>query len=151
MAVEFRHVSWACIQIDEWLQERNIVLVSVDVPDLPTLYPRKLVQSGRQIYIRLHSRRASSWHGEGADRYDYAYSDLELQSWIDGLAARAEKVDRATILFNNCRRANAVINAQRLMELLTLRDSPFVVIHAAPAATAQGNLFDDLRLEDKAR
>jgi uncharacterized protein YecE (DUF72 family) len=142
VAVEFRHVSWVSADVDEWLHERNIVLVSVDVPDLPTLFPRQLVQTGRRIYVRLHSRRASSWHGGYADRYDYAYSDQELQWWIDRLADRASEADQAMILFNNCRRANAVLNAQRMIELLAHRGHPFNVIPPIPIKSMQGSLFD---------
>jgi uncharacterized protein YecE (DUF72 family) len=148
MAVEFRHVSWNSPDVEEWLQERNIVAVSVDVPDLPSLYPRKLVRTGRHFYVRLHSRRASSWHGSFADRYDYAYTDQELRWWIDQLAARADEADQAMILFNNCRYANAVVNAQRLTELLASRGHPFNVIRPMPAKAMQGSLFEAFKSAD---
>ena len=88
IAVEFRHQSWDRPDITEWLQYEGITLVSVDVPEIPEIYPRKLVQAGNQIYVRLHSRRAATWYAAGHDRYDYAYSDEELLEWVQALKVR---------------------------------------------------------------
>ena len=100
------------------------------------------MQTGPEIYLRLHSRRASSWHSAGPDRYDYAYSDEELQEWITTLAGHADQIERALVLFNNCRRANAVLNARRLAALLSQQPHPINVVHAPLPTNAQGYLFD---------
>ncbi len=139
LAVEFRHASWNRPDIGDWLGDEGVTLVSVDVPDIPALYPRQLVQSGPEIYVRLHSRRAETWYS-GADRYDYSYTDAEMQEWVDALAKQAPQTKRAFVLFNNCRRANAVINARRMISLLAEQDHPFHVV--APLVGAeQGLLF----------
>src|SRR5207244_13207375 len=63
LAVEFRHHSWDVPEVTDWLRQRQLHLVSVDVPNIPSLYPRRLVFSSRLIYIRLHSRNKNAWYG----------------------------------------------------------------------------------------
>jgi uncharacterized protein YecE (DUF72 family) len=118
LAVEFRHRSWGAPDVPGWLQGLGVHLVSVDVPAIPALYPTGLVQSGRLIYVRFHSRRASAWYAGEKDRYDYSYSDEELQDWLKQLASRVSEADRALLLFNNCRRSQAAANAERVRQLL---------------------------------
>src|SRR5262249_60700547 len=50
LAVEFRHRSWAVPEVPPWLGERHVDLVSVDVPELPGLYPPGLVRSGPPLH-----------------------------------------------------------------------------------------------------
>jgi uncharacterized protein YecE (DUF72 family) len=148
LAIEFRHVSWHQPEIPAWLAElgdlgdHGLHLVSVDAPDLPGLYPSGLVQSSRLVYIRLHSRRGSSWYQSDKDRYDYLFSDAELTEWLEALRQAREQADRALVLFNNCRRAQAAANAQRLKELLEQLAPELEVVQpfAAPRAH-QGRLF----------
>src|SRR5262245_37699081 len=73
LTVEFRHRSWFRPDIPPWLGQRQVDLVSVDVPDLPGLYPRGLVQSGLRIYVRFHSRNAGNWYLSDKERYDYTF------------------------------------------------------------------------------
>jgi uncharacterized protein YecE (DUF72 family) len=116
LAVEFRHHSWAHPEVNAWLGERSMHLVSVDVPDLPGLYPRGLVHSTPLLYLRLHSRQAENWYKSDVNRYDYSFSDQELSEWIQ--AIRGSMSETVFILFNNCKRSQAAANAQRMRELL---------------------------------
>lgn len=118
LAIEFRHISWFREDVPTWLAEHRLDLVSVDVPDLKGLYPRGLVRSGPRIYVRFHSRNAANWYHADKDRYDYLYSDTEMNEWLDSLAAVAPATERALLLFNNCHRAQAVENARRMKELV---------------------------------
>src|SRR5262249_581939 len=68
LAVEFRHRSWFHAEVPVWLTENSMDVVSVDVPDLPNLYPRGLVQSSSRLYVRFHSRRAENWYKSDKDR-----------------------------------------------------------------------------------
>jgi len=143
VAVEFRHRSWDRPEVNAWLGERGLHLVSVDVPDIATLFPRRLVQSGRLIYVRLHSRKAEWWYAEGHDRYDYLYSDDELLEWLRALAEHVDQADRALVLFNNCRRAQAIANAKRLQALLAQLTHTFAVVPPFPPSQEirQSTLF----------
>jgi uncharacterized protein YecE (DUF72 family) len=128
LAVEFRHRSWDRPDLPAWLAGQGLHLVSVDVPAIPALFPTRLVQSSRLIYVRLHSRRAEAWYESGEDRYDYLYSDDELNEWLSALASHEGRADRALVLFNNCRRAQAAANAERVRQLLEQWGGPFRVV-----------------------
>jgi uncharacterized protein YecE (DUF72 family) len=142
-AVEFRHHTWFRPEITSWLGERNVDLVAVDVPELPGLFPRGLVQSTPRIYVRFHSRNAANWYQSDKERYDYHYSDQEMTDWLTALAGAAARSERALLLFNNCHRSQAVQNAQRLQELLAQLQGKLESVPppAAPAAE-QRLLFD---------
>src|SRR5437763_1230959 len=100
LAVEFRHRSWARPEVPPWLREHDITLVSVDVPDLPGLYPRGLVCSGPRAYVRFHSRNPS-WYHSSRGRYDYRYTEKELAEWAEAVAQHAGRLDDVLFLFNN--------------------------------------------------
>lgn len=139
LAVEFRHRSWHIPEVIEWVRERQLHLVSVDVPDISNLYPTGLVQSSRLIYIRLHSRNKKSWYGaDDKRRYDYLYSDKELLEWIDVLVHSADKADRALMLFNNCYGTQAARNAQRVQQLLAQMMTPLEIVPPPEAREQEG-------------
>jgi uncharacterized protein YecE (DUF72 family) len=144
LAVEFRHRSWFRPEIPGWLREHDVDLVAVDVPNLPGLYPRSLVQSSSRVYIRFHSRNAANWYRSDKERYDYDYADTALSEWIDALRRTADRTDQVLLLFNNCQRSQAAANAQRMRELL-LRLEPQVEVvtpFVAPEPVRQRLLFE---------
>jgi uncharacterized protein YecE (DUF72 family) len=141
LAVELRHRSWRREDLPEWMEEHHLDLVSVDVPDLPALFPRGWVQSSKRVYVRLHSRSAESWYGGGQKRYDYNYSDGELNEWIDAMNAAQERTEEVLFLFNNCFRGQAIDNARRLRELIQMRTAFPVVTPFAERPPQQGSLF----------
>lgn len=120
VAVEFRHVSWNASNLCAWLEHVGLDAVSVDAPDVPTLFPSGLRVANRRVYVRLHSRNAENWYQDGKLRYDYDYTESELVGWAAGLKAVAERdgADDALIFFNNCVGAQAAENANRLVALL---------------------------------
>jgi uncharacterized protein YecE (DUF72 family) len=118
LAVEFRHHSWAKPEVTDWMRSHRLDLVSVDVPNLPNLYPRGLVQSSERIYIRLHSRNAANWYASGAERYDYDYGADALSEWASFLAGAADRTEKAYVLFNNCADGQAPVNARQMRLLM---------------------------------
>jgi uncharacterized protein YecE (DUF72 family) len=147
LAVEFRHYSWFHPDVPAWLGERQLDLVAVDVPDLPGLYPRGLIQSSPRLYVRFHSRRAENWYRGDKDRYDYDYDDRALSEWIQALSRNEQRSDRVLLLFNNCQRSQAVANAQRMRELLSRMGPGMEAVEpfAAPPESRQRLLFDSFR------
>lgn len=142
--VEFRHGSWAKPEVATWLSLRHLHHVSVDVPNLPGLFPAGLRVSSRTAYIRLHSRRAEHWHADDGERYDYQYSDAELHTWLEELERKSESLDAAYFLFNNCHQTQAPPNALRLMQLVERFGRPFHLVEPfRHTATRQGWLFED--------
>jgi uncharacterized protein YecE (DUF72 family) len=145
LAVEFRHRSWARPGLPAWLAEKGLDLVAVDVPDIGALFPRGWTRSTSTAYVRLHSRNAGKWYRSGEERYDYHYSDSELGEWIEELARQDQEggTERALILFNNCQRGQAAINARRTRELMGAQAPQLnVVSPVEPSASTQRSLFE---------
>jgi uncharacterized protein YecE (DUF72 family) len=144
LAVEFRHRSWARPDVPDWLHQRGLDLVAVDVPDIPALYPRGLVLSGRRIYVRFHSRNAGNWYKSDKDRYDYLYPEAELREWAGAFTGAAGQAQEAFVFLNNCHGAQAVENARRLTELLRDLGPELDVVQpaASPDEPRQRTLFD---------
>ncbi len=126
-------------EVVDWLRQRQLHLVSVDVPNIPSLYPRRLVLSSRLIYIRLHSRNKDAWYADDKSRYDYLFSDQELLEWIDALVQAANSADRALMLFNNCHSSQAALNAQRVQKLLSQMKTPLEVVPPPEWQEEDGN------------
>jgi uncharacterized protein YecE (DUF72 family) len=143
-AVEFRHRSWARPGLPDWLAEQGLDLVAVDAPDLPGLFPSGWMQSSKTVYVRLHSRDASKWYRSGEERYDYNYSDGELNEWVSALEGHAVTggTERAMFLFNNCQRSQAALNARRMQGLIEMQ-APGLNLLAPPGAPGpmQRSLF----------
>ena len=118
IAVEFRDRSWDHKEIYAYLEEIGLNLVSVDEPEVRSLFPRVAKATGDIGYLRLHSRNKGNWYKGGALRYDYLYSDEELREWLSGLQAMAKRARNLFIYFNNCHAGQAVANAKRMKELV---------------------------------
>src|SRR5207248_1032702 len=116
VAVEFRHRSWAASNLAEWMEHVGFDVVSVGVPDIPTLFPGGLRVANRRIYARLHSQNAENWYAGGSLRYNYDYPEAALREWAGGLKAAADagRADECLFVFNNCVGTQAVENARRL-------------------------------------
>jgi uncharacterized protein YecE (DUF72 family) len=143
VAAEFRHRSWNASNLKEWMEHIGADLVSVGVPDLPTLFPSGLRVANRRVYARLHSENAENWYQDGKLRYNYDYPESTLRTWADGLKRIAEKnlADDALVFFNNCVGTQAVENARRFAELL--KDSAPALRIAESAVPRQAGLFED--------
>jgi uncharacterized protein YecE (DUF72 family) len=141
LAVEFRHRSWLRPDLTDWMGSHSLDLVSVDVPEIPALFPRGLMWSGSRIYVRLHSRNAATWYVDDVSRCDYHFSDAQLSDWIDALPNGGPK--QALFLFNNSARSQAVVNARRLRALFEEGAPQFhVVAPFAEAPPVQRSLFE---------
>lgn len=142
VAVEFRHRSWAAVNLTEWLEHVGLDVVSVGVPDIPSLFPKGVRIANRRIYARLHSENAANWYAGGRARYDYAFSEDQLEHWARDLVAAAPHVDDCLIFFNNCVTTQAITNAQRLAALLK-QSTPVVHVIEPTASPKQPSLFDE--------
>ncbi len=66
--------------------------------------------------MRLHGRNAGAWYDRSAgDRYDYLYSEDELQRVGAEIQQAAQSVTNGYVLFNNCHGGQAPRNALRLI------------------------------------
>ena len=109
-AVEFRHRSWAAPgereAAAELLGERDAVWVVVDAPRIEAknvMPPIVEVTSPALAYLRLHGRNRETWNTGRtvAERFDYVYTDEEMEEWIHPVLDMAERAQEVAVVFNN--------------------------------------------------
>jgi uncharacterized protein YecE (DUF72 family) len=110
--VEFRHRSWlddenraATLELLEELGASNVI---VDAPrtEAKNLVPTVVAATSPLVYVRFHGRNAGTWNARGgsaSDRFDYDYSDEELEEWVEPLQGLGKTADEVYVLFNNNR------------------------------------------------
>jgi uncharacterized protein YecE (DUF72 family) len=149
MLVEFRHRAW--YEEDQradtlaFLEEQGMNHVVVDAPkvDAKNVPLTVLAATGPIAYVRLHGRNADTWNVRGrsaAERFDYLYSEEELEEWVEPLKELAGQAQQAYVVFNNNNRsrvggreaAQAPTNAEMLRTLLETNGVP---VSAPPAGT----------------
>ncbi len=128
VAVEFRHRSWYGDHTEQTLsvlRESRLAHVIVDAPAVPNAVPRVVAATSPTAIVRLHRRHGEGWlaqlRGEGPavrEKYDYLYSERELQGLVPEVAGLAEEAERVFISFNNNNRAYPVQNALMMKRLL---------------------------------
>jgi uncharacterized protein YecE (DUF72 family) len=127
-AVEFRHRSWAepgeREAAAELLGAHDSSWVVVDAPRIDAknvMPPIVEVTSPHLAYLRLHGRNAATWNTGRtvAERFDHAYTDEELEEWLDPVIDMAERAQEVAVVFNNNARDHALRNAERFGELLS--------------------------------
>jgi uncharacterized protein YecE (DUF72 family) len=121
--VEFRHAGWIVEPVFPFLQHLRLGYVSVDEPALPGLVPPVARATTDVGYVRLHGRNAAKWYagGErgGSERYDYLYSEQELQDWVLKIRQMVQEARQVYVFFNNCHAGKAPVNAQAMKDLLS--------------------------------
>jgi len=139
MLVELRHRSW----LDDehraetlaFLEQIGAAYVTVDAPrsdSARNLVPTVPAVTAGTAYVRFHGRNLATWNtrgGSAAERFDYLYSDEELEEWTGTLNELAGQARRAYAFFNNNasaadpdnplgRISQAATNARQLRRLL---------------------------------
>ena len=119
VAVEFRNSEWEKDSVFNTLKNRKVSLVSVDAPKLNRLPKPSSVVTSNIAYIRFHGRNIKNWwRGNNISRYNYLYSDQELDEWIPRVKHFADHAQVLFVFFNNHYKAQAVLNARTFKEKL---------------------------------
>ncbi|MDJ0766692.1 MAG: DUF72 domain-containing protein [Myxococcota bacterium] len=121
LAVEFRHRSWAHDRVFSELEKRRVTLVTVDAPALPTLFPAlDVVTNPDLLYVRFHGRNTQGWRsGNQQQKFDYRYSEDEVQKFVTTkIAPMSRRVRKGVLFFNNHVRGQATENAHQMTQLL---------------------------------
>lgn len=119
VAVEFRNHEWYNNRVIDAFRSRRVAIASLDIPALEGLPPVMDVVTAPLAYIRLHGRNEANWWGsDSASRYDYLYSDAELEAWAERVGAIAGRADRVLVYFNNHLRGQSARNARSLEAIL---------------------------------
>jgi uncharacterized protein YecE (DUF72 family) len=143
MLVEFRHVSWLDDEHRDhtlrFLEELGATNVIVDAPRIEgakNVVPTVLALTSPTAYVRFHGRNAETWNkrgGSASERFDYLYSEEELEEWVAPLRELAGQAEQAYAFFNNNatspdghggRMAQAAANAKQLQRLLQAANVP---------------------------
>lgn len=127
IGVEFRNRSWlegehVPLLLEE-LRAHGISLTVVDEPQLgsgsvPTLLE---VTNPDLVIVRFHGRNYKKWYARvktTAERFDYLYSEQELQEWVPKVQDLAAGAREIHALFNNNAQDYAIQNARQLRMML---------------------------------
>jgi uncharacterized protein YecE (DUF72 family) len=72
--------------------------------------------------VRFHGRNAETWLKKGlasaAERFNYLYSDEELNELAPKVQALEEKAEKVRALFNNCHGDKGVKDATTFAQLI---------------------------------
>jgi len=124
LVVEVRHSSWATKEFYDVLHERRVGFCNIDQPVIGrSIQPSERVTSPIG-YVRLHGRRYDTWFSDDpasppSERYNYLYSEAELQPWADRIEHVAENAETTFVVTNNHFQAKGIVNALQLINLLT--------------------------------
>ncbi len=120
--VEFRNHTWMTPDNQketlEFLSAHDLAYVSVDMPQgFPSSIPPVLAATSDLAVVRLHGH-SDKWESKDIQqRFGYRYSDEELATWAGNVKRLAQDAAETHVVFNNCYRDWAQVNAQRLAEL----------------------------------
>jgi uncharacterized protein YecE (DUF72 family) len=144
LAAEMRHASWSLDEAVGTFIDCRLAFCNIDQPSYTKAMPPSAFLTSSLGYVRLHGRSAFNWFQDErapvkAHRYDYLYSDTELNEWkmrVNRIAGFAEKV---FVIANNDSGGKAVINALQLQSLLRGgdgRDVPPELLRRYPMSQA---------------
>jgi uncharacterized protein YecE (DUF72 family) len=128
VCVEFRNHTWMTPENQEetlgFLSANGLPYVCVDMPQgHRDSIPPVLAATADQAVVRLHGH-SDKWDSKDIhERFGFRYTDDELQEWASKITALAGDADATYVLFNNCYRDYAQVNAQLLKRLLSGTDT----------------------------
>jgi uncharacterized protein YecE (DUF72 family) len=126
IAVEFRNNLWLSQRNQErtlkLLADNAIPYVCVDEPQgFRSSVPSVVAATAPVALVRMHGRNHETWEKKGigaAERFDYLYSEEELEEWLPRVRQLAEGAREVHVLMNNCHNDFAVRNARQLADRL---------------------------------
>lgn len=116
LAVELRSPKWTdetnCEETFTFLEEQSLTLVCVDGN---VAAPPVVAATADVAMVRFLGHRDVE---DDPWPWPYRYSDAELRAWVPRVAELAESSRHVHLLFANAFRDDAVVNAQRMADLL---------------------------------
>ena len=123
VCIEFRNYTWMTKDNQketlEFLSRHDLPYVCVDMPQgYPSSIPPVLAATADLAVVRLHGH-SDKWESRDIhERFGYRYTDKELADWAPKIRDLAENATTTHVLFNNCYRDYAQVNAGQLADLL---------------------------------
>jgi len=119
--VEVRHSSWNEMNFVCHLNDAGAAFANIDQPMIGQSISLTNYAGSKLSYLRLHGRNYKNWFAKDSDvaaRYDYLYSENELNSIKTTIENLIENSPKTFIIFNNHFRGQAAANALQVMSLL---------------------------------
>ena len=123
VCIEFRNKTWMSPENQEetlgFLASNGLPYVCVDMPQgYPSSVPPVLAATSDLALVRMHGH-SSKWDSKDIyERFGYEYSSSELASWAPRIRELASRASTTHVLFNNCYRNYAQVNAEELAGLV---------------------------------
>jgi uncharacterized protein YecE (DUF72 family) len=123
VCIEFRNKTWMSPDNQEetlgFLASHQIPYVCVDMPQgYTSSIPPVLAATSDLAVLRMHGH-SSKWDSKDIyERFGYEYSAGEISQWAPRVRELASGASVTHVLFNNCYRNYAQVNAQQLEEQL---------------------------------
>ena len=125
VCVEFRNRTWMTennqAETLDFLSSHQLPYVCVDMPQghRDSIPPVLAVTAPDLAVVRFHGH-SGKWESKDIhERFGYRYRDKELAGWAPKIAGLARDAEDTHVLFNNCYRDYAQVNAQQLAALLS--------------------------------
>jgi len=125
IAVEFRNEEWITDETLDLLRQLKMAFCCVDEPRLKGLVKHHVFLTTNIGYVRFHGRNYETWWDrkrKSWERYNYLYSEEELQEWVPRIMELEKKAERTYTIFNNHYRGKAARNAAMMAQLLPAED-----------------------------
>ena len=124
VCVEFRNRTWMTEDNQketlDFLSGHRLPYVCVDMPQgHSSSIPPVLAATSDLALVRMHGH-SDQWESKDIQqRFGYRYDDKELQQWAGRVKHLAEEAAETHVVFNNCYRDYAQVNAGQLVKLVS--------------------------------
>ncbi|HWG61882.1 MAG TPA: DUF72 domain-containing protein [Streptosporangiaceae bacterium] len=124
VCIEFRNRTWMTAENQketlDFLSANQLPYVCVDMPQghRDSIPPVVAATAADLAVVRFHGH-SKKWESKDIhERFGYRYTEAQLTEWAPKVKALAEDAEVTHVLFNNCYRNYAQVNAQQLAALL---------------------------------
>ena len=124
LVVEVRHATWNEKSFYAMLHERGVGFCNIDQPVIGRSMKPTERSTAKVAYVRLHGRRYDSWFNDDpamppSERYNYLYTEQELEPWAKRIRHLADQGDTTFVVTNNHFQGKGIVNALQLIQMLT--------------------------------
>ena len=121
LAVEVRHNSWTNEGTVRYFTQKGVAFCNIDQPILGKAVVPSAQVTSQVGYVRLHGRNYDQWFDSdsGNDRYNYLYTQPELDKWKGLIDIVAGKAQNTFVVTNNHFEGKAAVNALQLKSMLS--------------------------------
>lgn len=118
LVVEFRNYYWHSQRSLDFLRKNGIGYCIVDEPKIKGLMPYNPTNTTGMGYFRFHGRNTNWFDASRSERYDYLYTEEELNGFLPDIKAIGNKTEKTLVIFNNCHAGKAAMNAIETIKML---------------------------------